>query len=156
MASISPVPSGDLTHTCSPRVHINIGQEHFLKEIESIRRRLLALESEAQKTTTTAGAVPGFTREQYRSIAQEEASEKAQEVRVSWATTAHGSLGGSSFEIFALLGVGISVGTVFQGSRGNKAMCAQVGGSSVALKSTRARTLTFRVPHILSCRYGGR
>lgn len=61
-----------------------MGQEHFLKEIEGIRRRLLALESESEAHKTTTGAVSEVTPAHFRSIAQEEASEKAEEVRDGW------------------------------------------------------------------------
>lgn len=74
--------SPTLTLTLSlPHVHVQTwGQEHFLKEIESIRRRLLELESTAHKATTEAG--PDATPEKFRWIAREEASAKAEEVRV--------------------------------------------------------------------------
>ncbi|CBJ48977.1 hypothetical protein Esi_0115_0012 [Ectocarpus siliculosus] len=53
-------------------------REHFLQEIETIRRRLSALENEAQ--TTATAAVSGVDPTMVKSIAVEEASAKAEEV----------------------------------------------------------------------------
>lgn len=60
-------------------------QEHFLKEIEAIRRRLLALEDNAAQKTTIGQTPDGSSTGQFRSIAVEEAAEKAEEVSVSYA-----------------------------------------------------------------------
>lgn len=65
-------------YTHSLNISNHLRQEHFLKEIETIRRRVLALEDEAQRGTTAV--VPAVTRSQVKSIAEEEASAKAEEV----------------------------------------------------------------------------
>ena len=57
-----------------------VRQEHFLKEIEAIRRRLLALEDNKAESKTIGVTPDTITPVQFRSIAVEESAAKAEEV----------------------------------------------------------------------------
>ena len=77
------VPRADLP-TPTPPLSSNradmVRQEHFLKEIEAIRRRLLALEDNKAESKTIGVTPDIITPVQFRSIAVEESAAKAEEV----------------------------------------------------------------------------